>query len=268
MKVVLFCGGLGMRLYPTTETVPKPLVSVGEKPIIWHLMKYYSHFGYNDFILCLGYKGERIKKYFMNYDECLSSDFVLSNGGKNRKLIAKNDDDWSITFAETGISSNIGQRLKAVQKYLDGETVFLANYSDGITDLPLPDLVDFFTKSNKTGCVLTVKPSHSYHAINSNSNGLVTKIVPLAESDIRVNGGYFVFKNGIFDYIKDHEDLVNEPFQRLIKERQLVTYEYNGFWASMDTFKDKQQLDELASTGKAPWQVWLKNGTSSEKTVV
>jgi glucose-1-phosphate cytidylyltransferase len=257
MKVVLFCGGLGMRLYPTTETVPKPLVTIGEKPILWHLMKYYSHFGFKDFILCLGYKGERIKKYFLNYDECLSSDFVLSNG-KERKLIVENDADWRITFAETGINSNIGQRLKAVQKYLNGEKIFLANYSDGITNLNLLDLIDFFKKSNKIGCLLTVKPSHSYHTIHSDSNGLVSGINPIAQSNIRVNGGYFIFKDSIFKYIKDGEDLIAQPFQRLIKKQQLVSYEFNGFWASMDTFKDKQQLDELAANGQAPWQVWLK----------
>jgi glucose-1-phosphate cytidylyltransferase len=257
MKVVLFCGGYGMRLYPTTETVPKPLVKIGEKPIIWYLMKYYSHFGFKDFILCLGYKGERIKRYFLDYDECLSSDFVLSNGNKERKLMVDNNDDWRITFAETGINSNIGQRLKAVQKYLEGEKTFLANYSDGITNLNLPDLVDFFNKSKKIGCLLTVRPSHSYHTICSDNTGLVSSISPIAQSDIRVNGGYFIFKDSIFNYIKNGEDLVDQPFQRLIKRQQLVSYKFDGFWASMDTFKDKQQLDELAANGHAPWQTWL-----------
>lgn len=267
MKVVLFCGGLGMRLHPTTETVPKPLVTIGEKPVIWHLMKYYSHFGHKDFILCLGYKGETIKKYFLEYDECLSSDFILTNGGKEKRLVQENnDEDWRITFADTGINSNIGQRLKAVKKYVDKDEVFLANYSDGVSNLYLPDVLNFFNKSNKIGFVLTVKPSHSYHAITSDSKGVVTSIVPVAKSDIRVNGGYFVLKNQIFDYIKDKEDLVNEPFQRLIRKRQLVTYPYDGFWASMDTFKDKQQLDELAASGNAPWQVWAaQNQLGREK---
>ncbi len=257
MKVVLFCGGLGTRLYPTTEIIPKPLVRIGEKPIIWHIMKYYSYFGCNDFILCLGYKGEEIRKYFLDYDECLSSDFVLSNGGKDRKLIVEKTDNWRITFAETGINSNIGQRLKKVQKYLEGEKVFLANYSDGITNLNLPDLIDFFTRSNKIGCLLSVKPSLSYHAITSDNNGIVTAITPIAESNLRVNGGYFIFKDQIFDYIKDGEDFMNEPFQRLIKQQQLLVHVFNGFWACMDTFKDKQRLDELAADGKTPWQVWL-----------
>ena len=257
MKVVLFCGGLGMRLYPTTEKAPKPLVTLGEKPILWHLMKYYSYYGHNDFILCLGYKGEKIKKYFLDYDECLSSDFVLSNEGKDRKLIVENKDNWRITFAETGINSNIGQRLKAVQKYLKGEKVFLANYSDGVTDLNLPDMINFFTKANKIACFLSVKPFHSYHAVTANADGLVSNITPLAQSNTRINGGFFVFKSEIFNYIKNGEDLVDEPFQRLITQQELLTYDFNGFWASMDTFKDKQQLDEMTSDGKAPWQVWL-----------
>jgi glucose-1-phosphate cytidylyltransferase len=257
MKVVLFCGGLGMRLYPSTKNIPKPLVSVGEKPLIWHLMKYYSNFGCKDFILCLGYKGEEIKRYFLDYDECLLSDFVLSNGGRNRTIIGDFEDDWSITFAETGINSNIGQRLKTVEKYLKGEKIFLANYSDGITELDLNDQMDFFINSNKIGCFISVKPYSSYHAITSAGNGTVLGITPLSQSNLRINGGYFIFKDKIFDYIKDGEDLVDEPFQRLVNQKQLVAYEFNGFWAGMDTFKDKQRLDELYANGKAPWQVWL-----------
>lgn len=258
MKVVIFCGGLGMRLHPATEVLPKPLVHVGEKPILWHLMKYYAHFGHKDFILCLGYKGERIKRYFLDYDECISSDFVLSNGGRDRKLIDKNDnDDWRITFVDTGLHSNVGQRLRAAQKHLEDEATFLVNYSDGLTDLNLPAYIDHFNKSNKIACVLAVKPFHSYHSISFDDNGLVSDITPLAQSDIRINGGYFVFKNKIFDYIKKGEDLVNEPFKRLIAEHQLLAYKFDGFWANMDTYKDKQQLDEWAANGTAQWQVWL-----------
>lgn len=257
MKVVLFCGGLGLRLYPSTENIPKPLVNLGGKPLIWHLMKYYSNFGFDDFILCLGYKGEEIKKYFLEYDECLLSDFVLSNGGRNRKLMGDIGREWSITFAETGINSKIGQRLKTVKKYLKGEKVFLANYSDGITALNLTEQINYFINSKKIGCFISVKPYSSYHAITSNSNGTVLGITPLSQSNLRINGGYFIFRDRIFDYIKDGEDLVEEPFQRLIKQKQLVAYEFNGFWAGMDTFKDKQRLDELYAKGEAPWQVWL-----------
>ena len=256
MKVVLFCGGLGMRLYPTTENTPKPLVPIGDRPILWHLMKYYSHFGHKDFLLCLGYKGEEIKRYFLNYDECLSSNFVLSNGGRTREIIGKDIDDWKITFVDTGLNSNCGRRLKAVQKYIENEEVFLANYSDGVTDLRLTYLIDFFIKKDKIACMLSVNPFHSYHALLTGDDGCVTGITPLAQSGLRINGGFFVFKNTIFDYIENGEDLVNEPFQRLMAKKELVAYNFEGFWASMDTYKDKQLLDELASSGKAYWQVW------------
>jgi glucose-1-phosphate cytidylyltransferase len=256
---------MGMRLYPSTRNIPKPLIEIGEKPLLRHLMRYYSSFGYKEFILCLGYKGEEIKRYFLEYDECLSNDFILSNGGRSRKVISGDfDDDWKITFAETGIISNIGQRLLAVKKYLKGEKIFLANYSDGITDLNLNYLMDLFINSNKIACFISVKPYSSYHAVTSDSKGTVLGITPIANSKLRINGGYFIFKDKIFNYIKDGEDLVEEPFQRLIKKKQLFTYDYEGFWAGMDTFKDKQRLDELCSKGKAPWQVWLNCPTKGD----
>jgi glucose-1-phosphate cytidylyltransferase len=257
MKVVLFCGGLGMRLHPTTENVPKPMVPIGEKPMLWHLMKYYSYFGHKDFILCLGYKGEQIKKFFLNYDECLANDFILSNGGKKKQLLKSDIENWRITFAETGLHSNVGQRLKAVEEYLEGEKVFLANYSDAVTDLPLPDQIDFFTKHKKTGCLLAVKPFYAFHVITTNTDGFVQNICQISQSGTRINGGFFVFKNEIFDYINEEEELVDEPFRRLIEKRELIAYEYDGFWANIDTYKDKQRLDELDSKGKAPWQIWM-----------
>ena len=220
MKVVLFCGGLGLRLHPSTENVPKPIVTVGEKPVLWHLMKYYAHFGHKDFILCLGYKGEQIKRFFLNYDECLSNDFILSNGGKERQLLKSDIEDWRMTFVETGLHSSVGQRLKAVQKYLEGEEVFLANYSDAVTDLHLPMLIDFFIKRGKIGCFLAVKPFGTFHVISTSADGHVKSIRHVDRSGIRINGGFFVFKNRIFDYINEGEDLVDEPFQRLIKNRR------------------------------------------------
>ena len=256
MKVVLFCGGLGLRMHPTTETLPKPLVPVGEKPILWHLMKYYAYFGHKDFVLCLGYKGDEIKKFFLNYDECLSNDFVLTRGGKRRQLLRSDIEDWRITFAETGLNIDIGQRLKRVQKYVENEETFLANYSDGLTDLPLPKLIDFYNKHKKIACLLSVKPFYVFHVISTAPEGSVKSICQMSQSNLRINGGYFVFKNQIFDYIKEGEDLVNEPFQRLINERELVAYEYDGFWASLDTYKDKQRLDELVSKNDASWQMW------------
>jgi glucose-1-phosphate cytidylyltransferase len=255
MKVVLFCGGLGMRLHPSTIAQPKPLVPIGEKPLIWNIMKYYSHFGHRDFVLCLGYMGEEIKKYFLE-SKFLSNEFTLSEGGRVRRLLTKDTEDWRITFLDTGLHSNIGQRLLAAKKYLENEETFLANYSDGVTDLSLPTLVDFFKKTGKIGCFIMVKPFYTFHTVSITPEGYVKSFRPITQSNTMINGGYFVFKNRIFDYIKNGEDLVEEPFQRLIKTHELVAYKYSGFWANVDTFKDKARLDDLASAGKACWQVW------------
>ena len=256
MKVVLFCGGLGMRLHPSTENIPKPLVSVGGKPIILQLMKYYSYFGHKEFILCLGYKGDSIKKFFLNYDECLTGDFVLSNGKKKHKLFKSDIEDWKITFAETGLDSTLGERLLSAKKYVDNDEMFLANYSDGITDLYLPDLIDFFVKSGKIGVLITVKPSVVFHYVSTTKDNYVNGIRQLNQTPLRINGGFFVFKNQIFDYINPGEDLVNEPFRRLIKKKELLAYKHDGFWASLDTYKDKQRLDELASKNASTWEIW------------
>jgi glucose-1-phosphate cytidylyltransferase len=263
MKVVLFCGGLGMRIRDS-EDVPKPMVHIGRRPILWHVMKYYAHYGHQDFILCLGYKAEAIKNYFLNYNECISNDFVLSRGGKNLELISSDIHDWRITFADTGIGSNIGMRLKAVQKYLQGEEEFLANYSDGLSDLRLDEQIDHFHQQNKIASFLCVRPNLSYHTVSiAQDNGsLVRDIHPINNGDLRINGGFFIFKKQIFDYIREKEELIIEPFHRLLKEKQLIGYTYDGFWESMDTFKDRQHLESLASSGLAPWEVWKNNGNA------
>ena len=255
MKVVLFCGGLGMRLRDYADNVPKPMVPIGYRPILWHVMKYYAHFGHNDFILCLGYRGDLIKEYFLNYEECVSNDFVLSNGGRKRELLNSDIADWRITFVETGLNSNIGERLKAVERHLAGEQMFLANYSDGLTDLPLPAQIEDLRRRDKIASFLCVKPNLSYHFVSS-QNGLVTSFRDIAQSGLRVNGGFFVFKTEIFDYLHAGEELVIEPFQRLVERDQLVAYNYDGFWLPMDTAKDKKRLDDLYEDGSPPWQVW------------
>ena len=265
MKVVLFCGGLGLRLHPATENIPKPLVQVGGKPVLLLLMKYYSYFGHKDFILCLGYKGEEIKKFFLDYEECPQDDFMLSNGVK--KQLSKNDiQDWNITFAETGLNSNVGQRLTAVRKYLDGEDMFLANYSDALTDLPLSKMINYFTKRDKIGCLTAVKPvGFTFHYVSIKDQGFVESVSPLNNTPLRINGGFFAFKNQIFDYINPGEDLVMEPFERLIKKNELIAYPHDGFWASLDTYKDKQRLDDLAANNGSFWEIWGSNKKDSEK---
>jgi len=256
MKVVLFCGGLGMRIREAGETTPKPIVHVGDRPILWHVMKYYAHFGHKDFILCLGHRADVIKNYFVNYSELVSNDFVLQNGGRDVKVFNRDIEDWTITFADTGANSNIGQRLKTVEKYLDGEEVFLANYSDNLTDFNLPELIENFRQQNKTAAFLCVRPNLSCHYVSLGDGGLVEEIKTAGDLDTWINGGYFVFKRSIFDYIGAGEELVNEPFGRLIAAKQLMGHAYGGFWKSMDTFKEKQELDELYSKGVAPWQLW------------
>lgn len=265
MKVVLFCGGLGMRLREYAENTPKPMVPIGYRPILWHVMKYYAHFGHRDFVLCLGYRADAIKHYFLNYDECLSNDFTLSQGGKHLELVHSDIHDWKITFADTGVNSNIGMRLKAVQKYLEGEEMFLANYSDGLVDLHLPELIEDFQRQKKTASFISVRPSLSYHFVSADANGTVQEIREISRSGMRINGGYFVFRNEIFDYLKEGEELVQQPFQRLIERKQLISHPHDGFFASMDTFKDKQVLDDLYNSGKAPWEVWKQDGEKIQK---
>jgi len=267
MKVVLFCGGLGMRLRDYSETIPKPMVTIGNRPILWQVMKYYAHYGHKDFILCLGHRADAIKNYFLNYNECTSNDFVLSGGGKKLELFNSDIHDWRITFADTGINSNIGQRLKAVEKYLEGEEEFLANYSDGLTDLPLPQQLEHFHQNGKIASFLCVRPNLSYHVVSlEEGNGnLVSGIHAINSGSLRINGGFFIFKKKIFDYIREKEELVVEPFQRLVEVKQLIGYSYDGFWTSMDTFKDKQQLDSLCTSGVAPWEIWKTTGNGHSK---
>jgi glucose-1-phosphate cytidylyltransferase len=266
MKVVIFCGGLGMRIRDVGDDIPKPMVLIGNRPILWHLMKYYAHYGHKDFILCLGHRADAIKKYFLSYEETISNDFVLSTVasepgrrsavGMHVELMNRDISDWRITFVDTGANSNIGQRLRAVRPYLVGESHFLANYADGLTDMHLPSLIDRFLGGGKIANFLSVRPNLSYHAVSAGPDGAVSAIKPVMDTSLRVNGGYFLFRQEIFDYMRNGEELVLEPFQRLIEARQLIAHPYNGFFASMDTFKDKQQLDDLLRSGHAPWEVW------------
>jgi glucose-1-phosphate cytidylyltransferase len=256
LKVVLFCGGLGTRIRDYSENIPKPMINIGYRPILWNLMKYYAHYGHKDFILCLGYKADVIKNYFLNYDECLSNDFVLSGGGKQLLMLNSDIQDWRITFVDTGLHSNIGQRLKAVEKHLAGEECFLANYSDGLTDLPLDRYIDHFFRHDKIASFLSVKPTQTFHVISTREDGIVTDIKHVNNSETRINGGFFAFKTEIFKYINEGEELVVEPFQRLIETEELLAYKYDNFWACMDTFKDKQMFDDMYSQGKSIWEVW------------
>ncbi len=265
MRVVLFCGGLGMRLREYSETIPKPMVQIGYRPLLWWVMKYYAHFGHRDFILCLGYKGDVIKDYFLNYNECRSNDFVLSQGGKRIELLRKDIDDWRITFVDTGINSNIGERLKAVEPFLADEEIFLANYSDGVSDFPLPVLIDEFRRSDNIATFLSVRPTYSGHFVNRRPDGKVTAIEDVVAADTWINGGFFVLRRAIFDYIRPGDELVVEPFQRLIAEGRLGTHAYDGFWRCVDTFKDLQALEAMHVKGTVPWELWRREPTPSQR---
>jgi glucose-1-phosphate cytidylyltransferase len=255
MKVVLFCGGLGMRLREYAENIPKPMVPIGNHPILWQLMKYYAHYGHNEFILCLGHNGTHIKQFFLDHDELLSNDFVLHGSGE-RELIQTDLNNWKIVFADTGQNSNIGVRLKKAERYLEDDDIFLANYADGLCDLPLPSMIDFFQKSGKAACFVCVRPTQSFHYVRLNQDGTVDSIQDTRETGLSVNGGFFIFKRRVFDYMEEGEELVHEPFARMIENNDLLAYQYDGFWKCMDTFKDKQEFDSMYDSGDCPWEVW------------
>jgi glucose-1-phosphate cytidylyltransferase len=258
MKVVLFCGGAGLRLRGYADDVPKPMVPIGTRPILWHLMRYYAHFGHTDFVLCLGHMGNVIKDYFLNYDEAVSNDFVWSKGGKRIEFLNRDIDDWTITFVETGMNATIGERLKAVQPHLAGEEMFLANYGDGLSDVNLSEMVEQFRASNAIASLLLVQPTASFDIVRSGADGRISEVAALSRSDIWINGGYFVMRKEMFDYIEPGDELVRRPFQRLIERGALMGYRCKSFWQCLDTFKDKQSLEELNQT-TAPWKVWRKS---------
>lgn len=255
MKVVLFCGGQGMRLREFSDKIPKPMVPIGYRPILWYIMKYYAHYGHKEFILCLGYQGDTIKDYFVNYHEYISNDFIFSKGS-SLDLISKDIDDWKITFADTGINTSMGERLMAIEKYLDGDKTFLVNYSDVLTDLPLPEMIKQFENSDRMGMFLATQPQRSFHVVCFNKEKEVTEINALNDSGFWINGGYFIFKKEIFGYLKNGEDLVENALPKLIEQNQLLAYPYTGTWITMDTFKEKQMLDDRYAKGDTPWEVW------------
>ncbi len=254
MKVVLFCGGLGLRMREESIRLPKPMIPLGDRPILWHIMKYYSDFSFRDFVLCLGYKPEVIKDYFLNYNEALSNDFVLT-GGKQIELLGSDTHDWSMTFVNTGLYSTIGERLKRIEPHVGDDDIFLATYGDGLTDAPLHDMVETLQASGKIGLFLCVRPTHQFHVVTLADDDRVTEIRDVGDANLWINGGFFVFRREIFDYLRPGEDLVTDAFGRLLAEDKLVAYPYEGFWAPMDTLKDKQNLESLLELGDPPWSL-------------
>ncbi len=254
MKVVLFCGGMGTRIREYTEAVPKPMIPVGNQPILWHIMDYYSRFGHRDFVLCLGYKANTIKEFFLNLRPEIYNDLVVSNGGATVETLGERPADWRITLVDTGVWRNIGERLWAVRELLQDDDIFLANYSDGLSDAPLDDIVEGFKASGKVACFLAVHPMLTFHLAQIDGDGRVRDIVHSDNADMWINGGYFVFRREIFEYMRKGEELVLEPFQRLIADDQLLAYKYEGFWRAMDTLRDRQILEDMIEKGNMPWR--------------
>lgn len=258
MKVVILCGGKGTRFREETEYKPKPLVMVGDRPILWHIMKIYSHYGYNDFVLCLGYKGEMIKEYFLKCRE-MTNNFTLDFSQPKPRIIfheGNSINKWRITFVDTGLESMTGARIARVKKYLDGQDFFLT-YGDGVSDINIKDLYRFHKKQNKIATVTGVYPSTFFGCLTVKGD-LVCKYMEKPVLKDYVGGGFFVCNRKIFDYLSEDESCVfeNEPLADLTKEKQLVVYKHNGFWYTMNTHKEYEELNRMWNSGKAKWRIW------------
>ncbi|MDF2805128.1 MAG: glucose-phosphate cytidylyltransferase [Cellulosimicrobium sp.] len=267
MKVVLFCGGLGMRMRSGTDSLPKPMMPIGSRPVLWHIMRYYAHFGHTEFVLCLGYGATAVKDYFLHYQETHSNDFVLSKGGREIELLSSDISDWRITFVDTGMDTAIGERLRRVRPYLDDDEVFLANYGDVLTDAPMDTIVDEFLQTDAVGTLLAVDPQDSFHVVKIDPDGNLQGIEPVADMEMRINGGYFVLRQGIFDYLEEGDDLVMDGCVRAAKDGRFRAVRYDGFWAPMDTLKERSQLEELHRTGQSPWAVWDRRRRNAGRRV-
>ena len=256
MKVVLFCGGLGMRMRDGVSSGPKPMAMIGDRPLMWHVMRYYAHFGHTDFVLCLGYGASYVKDFFLNYDETRSNDFVLEGGARQVKLFKTDISDWRITFVDTGLNSAIGERLRRVRRFVDGEDMFLANYADVFTDAPLPDMIERFAASDAVVSLLAVPPKSSHHVVDVGDDGLITQVTAVKDLRQWENGGYFVLRPEIFDHLHEGEDLVQDALGRLIPRRRVLAYPYKGYWSPADTVKERAQMEEMYYRGQCPWMVW------------
>jgi glucose-1-phosphate cytidylyltransferase len=258
MKVVLFCGGLGLRMRSGEDSAPKPMMTIGDRPVLWHVMRYYAHFGYREFILCLGYGAASVKDYFLKYEEARSNDFVLVEGGRRIELLDSDIDDWRITFVDTGLETSIGERLRRVRPFLDDDEIFLANYGDVLTDAPMDRIVEQIRTGDATASLLAVPPQGSFHIVSFGPDARINEVRPVTDLPLWVNGGYFVLRREVFDVLGRGEDLVTDAFPRLSARRKLLAVPYEGFWAPMDTLKERSYLEALHRSGSAPWAVWSR----------
>jgi glucose-1-phosphate cytidylyltransferase len=257
MKVVILCGGVGTRLREETEFRPKPMVEVGGRPILWHIMKTYAHYGFRDFVLCLGYRGVTIKEYFLNY-EAMNNDFRICLGDKSRIQYhgQHSEQDFNVTLADTGMECMTGGRVRKIQKYIDGD-VFLLTYGDGVSDVDIGGLVEFHQRHGKLATVTTVPPISRFGMLELTEESSVQKFAEKPKSDGWMSAGYFVLERQVFDYLGGDECIFErEPLERLAGEGQLMAYRHNGFFYAMDTYREYQHLNDLWNTNAAPWKVW------------
>jgi glucose-1-phosphate cytidylyltransferase len=268
MKVVLFCGGLGMRIRADNQSLPKPMTPIGTRPVLWHIMRYYAYFGHKDFILCLGHGAQAVKDYFLTYRETTSNDFVLRQGGEDIEMLGSDISEWTISFIDTGIDTAIGERLRRVRHHLEGDEIFLANYGDVLTDAPMNDLIEEFAKSDAVGQLLAVKPQDSFHVVDIVADSTVTGLTPVGDMAMRINGGYFVLRQGIFDYLNEGEDLVRDACMRAAKAGRMRAAKYDGFWAAMDTLKERSTLEDQYRRGNSPWALWRERPVDLGRPVI
>ena len=268
MKVVLFCGGLGMRMRSGPESLPKPMTPIGSRPVLWHVMRYYAHFGHTEFILALGFGAQSVKDYFLNYEETASNDFVLTKGGANVELLSSDISDWRITFIDTGMDTPIGERLRRVRPYLEDDDVFLANYGDVLTDAPMNDIITDFLATDAAGSLLAVRPQDSFHVVAIGEDSKVTGFEPVADKSFRINGGYFVLRQDIFDFMGPNQDLVMDACVNAAAVGRMRAVEYDGFWAPMDTLKERAALEEMYRHGQCPWALWKEDRLSRGHQIV
>jgi len=256
LKVVILAGGYGTRIRDVAEDIPKPMIPIGPYPILWHIMKTYSKFGITDFIICLGYRGQAIKDFFLNY-EAFTRDITLSLGDQGKTVYhnSHNEHNWNITLADTGLRSMTGSRISRIKKYLNDDD-FMITYGDGVSDIDIQKLMDYHKSHNKLLTVTGVRPPGRFGEMDANSNGQVLEFneKPQAHAG-RISGGYFVASHRLFDYLEDDENLVfeQEPLRKIVKDQELMMYKHNGFWQPMDTSREFQLLNSLYDSGKAPW---------------
>ena len=257
MKVVILAGGLGTRLSEETDLKPKPMVEIGGKPILWHIMKIYSHYGFDEFIICLGYKGYVIKEYFLNYF-LHQSDIEIDLQSNSHKVLNSNGNEaWKVTLLDTGINTMTGGRLKRIQKYVGNET-FFATYGDGLSDINIKSLLNFHYENKKLATITAVQPPGRFGALEISNNGIVKHFIekPLGDGSW-INGGFFVLEPEVLDYIaSDSTIFENDPLEQLANEGKLAAFKHKGFWKAMDTLRDKRELETLYKTANPPWRVW------------